>query len=202
MEMYCCQVYFAYLSVYCSKWLEIIPNVMCIKVRAATTWSLTLGNLDASCFTIICLILQSTTYTDFLALCQQVSNMSEHSGSNSGSNSSTPSTPYPAGGGGNTTGTLPNTTATWPNLQETLQFERAASAIISDRPHTISSGDLSSMSSLTLFCKLVIHAQCKTGVFASLLEFCVICCFTMMLFLEWVTWVIESQISWVMKFAF
>lgn len=69
----------------------------------------------------------------------QVSNMSEHSGSNSGSNSSTPSTPYPAGGGGNTTGTLPNTTATWPNLQETLQFERAASAIISDRPHTISS---------------------------------------------------------------
>ncbi|GFG33978.1 hypothetical protein Cfor_04854, partial [Coptotermes formosanus] len=41
--------------------------------------------------------------------------------------------------GGNTTGTLPNTTATWPNLQETLQFERAASAIISDRPHTISS---------------------------------------------------------------
>ncbi|XP_021933252.1 mucin-3A [Zootermopsis nevadensis] len=65
----------------------------------------------------------------------QVSNMSEHSGSNS----STPSTPYPAGGGGNTTGTLPNTTATWPNLQETLQFERAATAIMSDRPHTISS---------------------------------------------------------------
>ena len=82
--------------------------------------------------------------------------MSEHSGSNSGSNSSTPSTPYPAGGGGNATGTLPNTTATWPNLQETLQFERAASAIISDRPHTISSGDISSMSSLTLFCKLLI----------------------------------------------
>ncbi|KDR12237.1 hypothetical protein L798_13845, partial [Zootermopsis nevadensis] len=35
--------------------------------------------------------------------------------------------------------TLPNTTATWPNLQETLQFERAATAIMSDRPHTISS---------------------------------------------------------------
>jgi hypothetical protein len=103
--------------------------------------------------------------------------MSEHSGSNSGSNSSTPSTPYPVGGGGNTTGTLPNTTATWPNLQETLQFERAASAIISDRPHTISSGDPSSMSSLTLFCKLVIHAQCKTEFFAGLSEFSVTCCF-------------------------
>ena len=82
--------------------------------------------------------------------------MSEHSGSNSGSNSSTPSTPYPAGGGGNSTGTLPNTTATWPNLQETLQFERAASAIISDRPHTISSGEISNMNNLTLFYKLLI----------------------------------------------
>lgn len=61
--------------------------------------------------------------------------MSEHSSSNS----STPSTPYPAGGSSNTAGTLPNTTATWPNLQETLQFERAATAIMSDRPHTISS---------------------------------------------------------------
>ncbi|PSN34188.1 hypothetical protein C0J52_23020 [Blattella germanica] len=66
---------------------------------------------------------------------QQVSNMSEHSDSTS----STPSTPYPASGGNNSTGTLPTTTATWPNLQETLQFERAASAIMSDRPHTISS---------------------------------------------------------------
>ncbi|KRT81434.1 hypothetical protein AMK59_5999 [Oryctes borbonicus] len=60
----------------------------------------------------------------------QVSNMSEHS--NNSSNSSTPCTPFPAT-------TLPNTTATWPNLQETIQFERAANAIISDRPHTISS---------------------------------------------------------------
>ncbi|XP_044739595.1 protein MTSS 1 isoform X4 [Chrysoperla carnea] len=34
---------------------------------------------------------------------------------------------------------LPNSTATWPNLQETMQFERAASAIVNDRPHTISS---------------------------------------------------------------
>ncbi|CAG2062389.1 unnamed protein product, partial [Timema podura] len=66
----------------------------------------------------------------------QVSNMSEHS-SNSGSNSSNPSTPYT---GSNSAGTLPTTTATWPNLQETLQFERAATAIMSDRPHTISSG--------------------------------------------------------------
>lgn len=57
--------------------------------------------------------------------------MSEHS--NNSSNSSTPCTPFPATA-------LPNTTATWPNLQETVQFERAANAIISDRPHTISSG--------------------------------------------------------------
>ncbi|KAK4885483.1 hypothetical protein RN001_001754 [Aquatica leii] len=58
----------------------------------------------------------------------QVSNMSEHSSSSS----STPCTPF-----ANTT--IPTTTATWPNLQETIQFERAASAIMSDRPHTISS---------------------------------------------------------------
>nr|CAH7758940.1 unnamed protein product [Callosobruchus chinensis] len=58
----------------------------------------------------------------------QVSNMSEHS--QNSSSSSTPCTPYPA---------APTTTATWPNLQETMQFERAATAIISDRPHTISS---------------------------------------------------------------
>ncbi|XP_063908302.1 protein MTSS 2 isoform X2 [Zophobas morio] len=60
----------------------------------------------------------------------QVSNMSEHS-SNS-SSSSTPCTPFPAA-------VIPTTTSTWPNLQETIQFERAASAIINDRPHTISS---------------------------------------------------------------
>ncbi|CAH1125519.1 unnamed protein product [Ceutorhynchus assimilis] len=60
----------------------------------------------------------------------QVSNMSEHS--NNSSSSSTPCTPFPATA-------IPTTTATWPNLQETMQFERAASAIISDRPHTISS---------------------------------------------------------------
>ncbi|KAJ8962738.1 hypothetical protein NQ318_001136 [Aromia moschata] len=60
----------------------------------------------------------------------QISNMSEHS--NNSSSSSTPCTPFPAT-------SVPTTTATWPNLQETMQFERAASAIISDRPHTISS---------------------------------------------------------------
>ncbi|KAK5647470.1 hypothetical protein RI129_002362 [Pyrocoelia pectoralis] len=60
----------------------------------------------------------------------QVSNTSENS-SNS-SSSSTPCTPF-------SSSTIPTTTATWPNLQETMQFERAASAIISDRPHTISS---------------------------------------------------------------
>ncbi|ENN70649.1 hypothetical protein YQE_12594, partial [Dendroctonus ponderosae] len=60
----------------------------------------------------------------------QVSNMSEHS--NNSSSSSTPCTPFPAS-------SIPTTTSTWPNLQETMQFERAASAIISERPHTISS---------------------------------------------------------------
>lgn len=58
----------------------------------------------------------------------QVSNMSEHSGNSS--SSSTPCTPFPAS-------SIPNNT--WPNLQESIQFERAASAIINDRPHTISS---------------------------------------------------------------
>ncbi|XP_056641071.1 mucin-2 isoform X1 [Diorhabda sublineata] len=60
----------------------------------------------------------------------QISNMSEHS--NNSSSSSTPCTPFPVTA-------APTTTATWPNLQETIQFERAASAIINDRPHTISS---------------------------------------------------------------
>ncbi|KAL0278814.1 UNVERIFIED_CONTAM: hypothetical protein PYX00_000514 [Menopon gallinae] len=60
----------------------------------------------------------------------QVSNMSEQSDND---NSSTPSTPHVG------TDNVPAATATWPNLQETLQFERAASAIMKDRPHTISS---------------------------------------------------------------
>uniref|UniRef100_A0A1B6CYE7 IMD domain-containing protein n=1 Tax=Clastoptera arizonana TaxID=38151 RepID=A0A1B6CYE7_9HEMI len=64
----------------------------------------------------------------------KVSNMCEHS---SGSNASTPTTPY-AGNGSVSSTTLPNPTSTWPNLQETLQFERAASAIMNERPHTIS----------------------------------------------------------------
>ncbi|XP_052123701.1 protein MTSS 1 [Frankliniella occidentalis] len=65
-----------------------------------------------------------------LARSNQASNMSEHSGGSS--NGSTPTTPHAL---------LPNqnNTATWPNLQETLQFERAASAILNERPHTISS---------------------------------------------------------------
>ncbi|KAK9873756.1 hypothetical protein WA026_002111 [Henosepilachna vigintioctopunctata] len=58
----------------------------------------------------------------------QVSNMSENSANSS--NSSTPCTPFPAT-------SIPNNT--WPNLQESIQFERAASAIINERPHTISS---------------------------------------------------------------
>ena len=61
--------------------------------------------------------------------------MCEHSG---GSNVSTPSTPFAGNSSGN--GSVPNSTATWPNLQETLQFERAATAIMNERPHTISSG--------------------------------------------------------------
>ncbi|XP_025411794.1 MTSS1-like protein isoform X3 [Sipha flava] len=55
------------------------------------------------------------------------------SDSNSSSaESSTPSTPFASSEGG---------CGTWPNAQETLQFERAASAIMNDaRPHTISGG--------------------------------------------------------------
>ncbi|XP_049787449.1 protein MTSS 2 [Schistocerca cancellata] len=64
----------------------------------------------------------------------QVSNASEQS--SSGSNPSTPSAPFVSA---SSTSTLPTTTSTWPNLQETLQFERAATAIMNDRPHTISS---------------------------------------------------------------
>lgn len=64
----------------------------------------------------------------------QTTNLSEHSGGSS--NGSTPTTPHAL---------LPNqnNTSTWPNLQETLQFERAASAILNERPHTISSGNVS-----------------------------------------------------------
>ncbi|XP_046461264.1 uncharacterized protein LOC124207718 isoform X3 [Daphnia pulex] len=52
--------------------------------------------------------------------------------SSSNSNSSTPCTPYPPGMG-----------STWPNLQETVQFDRTASnsshmVMINERPHTIS----------------------------------------------------------------
>lgn len=71
--------------------------------------------------------------------------MSEHSNSSS---SSTPCTPFPAT-------VAPTTTATWPNLQETMQFERAASAIISDRPHTISSGFFLSSFVASIICKLM-----------------------------------------------
>ncbi|KAK6643736.1 hypothetical protein RUM43_005246 [Polyplax serrata] len=60
----------------------------------------------------------------------QVSDICEQSDN---SNSSTPSTPYVD------PNAIPTTTSTWPNLQETLQFERAASAILKERPHTISS---------------------------------------------------------------
>ncbi|XP_025833407.1 uncharacterized protein LOC108738129 [Agrilus planipennis] len=60
----------------------------------------------------------------------QVSNLSEHSPNSS--NGSTPCTPF-------STSAVPTTTATWPNLQETMQFERAACAIMNERPHTISS---------------------------------------------------------------
>lgn len=44
--------------------------------------------------------------------------------------SSTPSSPFPA---------TPSVTSTWPNLQDTLQFERAINSVIKNqRPHTIS----------------------------------------------------------------
>lgn len=89
--------------------------------------SLAKFNLGESIFIVFFIL-----YSYFCAFSSQVSNMSE----NNSSNSSTTPAPFP---GANATGTLPNTTSTWPNLQETLQFERAASAIVSDRPHTISS---------------------------------------------------------------
>ncbi|XP_015369266.1 PREDICTED: MTSS1-like protein isoform X4 [Diuraphis noxia] len=55
-------------------------------------------------------------------------NSSDSNSSSAGS--STPSTPFASSEGG---------CGTWPNAQETLQFERAASAIMNDaRPHTIS----------------------------------------------------------------
>ncbi|XP_016657547.1 protein MTSS 2 isoform X4 [Acyrthosiphon pisum] len=62
---------------------------------------------------------------------QSYSKAPNSSDSNSSSaGSSTPSTPFASSEGG---------CGTWPNAQETLQFERAASAIMNDaRPHTIS----------------------------------------------------------------
>ncbi|XP_022163548.1 MTSS1-like protein isoform X3 [Myzus persicae] len=60
----------------------------------------------------------------------QAPNSSDSNSSSAGS--STPSTPFASSEGG---------CGTWPNAQETLQFERAASAIMNDaRPHTISGG--------------------------------------------------------------
>lgn len=35
---------------------------------------------------------------------------------------------------------IPPASATWPDLKDTAQFERAASAIMGGRPHTISAG--------------------------------------------------------------
>jgi hypothetical protein len=32
--------------------------------------------------------------------------------------------------------------STWPNMEDSMQFERAACAIMNERPHTISSGML------------------------------------------------------------
>ncbi|XP_026680367.1 flocculation protein FLO11 [Diaphorina citri] len=66
-------------------------------------------------------------------------------GNGNGSNGKTDcdapdSTSPSSSNGNNVTFTESNTSAsTWPNLQDTLQFERAASAILSERPHTISS---------------------------------------------------------------
>ncbi|KAJ8926094.1 hypothetical protein NQ315_009951 [Exocentrus adspersus] len=77
----------------------------------------------------------------------QVSNMSEHS--NNSSSSSTPCTPFPGPA-------APATTATWPNLQQTVQFERPSSTAVSDRPHTISSGMCSGPESETVVKKSVL----------------------------------------------
>jgi len=60
-------------------------------------------------------------------------NQSEGSNTSStaSSNSSTPSSPYPPG---------QTAMSAWPNHEDSMQFERAACAIMNDRPHTISSG--------------------------------------------------------------
>ncbi|XP_021943395.2 uncharacterized protein LOC110841623 isoform X3 [Folsomia candida] len=71
-------------------------------------------------------------YTSFFPQHNKPGNQSEGSNTSStaSSNSSTPSSPYPPG---NTALT------TWPNLEDSMQFERAACAIMNERPHTISS---------------------------------------------------------------
>ncbi|XP_067139493.1 protein MTSS 2-like isoform X2 [Centruroides vittatus] len=68
-----------------------------------------------------------------MELTNQVPNLSEFNSNATGvvSTTGTPASPYPP---------APCVTATWPNLQDTLQFERAAASILkSQRPHTISS---------------------------------------------------------------
>lgn len=68
-----------------------------------------------------------------MELTNQVPNLSEFNSNSSGivSTTGTPASPYPP---------APCVTATWPNLQDTLQFERAAASILKNqRPHTISS---------------------------------------------------------------
>ncbi|XP_025411793.1 MTSS1-like protein isoform X2 [Sipha flava] len=74
------------------------------------------------------------TSQDALYTKQQSYKMAPNSSDSNSSSaeSSTPSTPFASSEGG---------CGTWPNAQETLQFERAASAIMNDaRPHTISGG--------------------------------------------------------------
>ncbi|XP_050424159.1 protein MTSS 2-like isoform X2 [Adelges cooleyi] len=72
---------------------------------------------------------QDTIYTKRQSY-PKAPNSSDSNSSSAGS--STPSTPFASSEGG---------CGTWPNAQETLQFERAASAIMNDaRPHTISGG--------------------------------------------------------------
>uniref|UniRef100_A0A8D8Y5B7 Metastasis suppressor protein 1 n=1 Tax=Cacopsylla melanoneura TaxID=428564 RepID=A0A8D8Y5B7_9HEMI len=70
--------------------------------------------------------------------------MNQNNGSSNGNGKSSdadlPASTEPTNGAGGVTFTESNTSAsTWPNLQDTLQFERAASAILNERPHTISS---------------------------------------------------------------
>uniref|UniRef100_A0A8D8LKI2 Metastasis suppressor protein 1 n=2 Tax=Cacopsylla melanoneura TaxID=428564 RepID=A0A8D8LKI2_9HEMI len=85
-----------------------------------------------------------TSQSDFGYFTSRYHTGNKNNGSSNGNGKSSdadlPASTEPTNGAGGVTFTESNTSAsTWPNLQDTLQFERAASAILNERPHTISS---------------------------------------------------------------